>query len=296
MKRVGILGCKQKLNAFETEHGASADPFEEDYRLQLAFRDRGIQADRIAWDAENIDWKSYDAGIIHTTWDYYVRCEAFLSKIDELGSLFPIWNPPSLIRWNADKRYLLELRDKGIPIIPTELICDVTKQDVVATATSLGWNQFVVKPVVGGGALETYRFPNDGKSFPQLAQAHCKTFLLQPFIPAIQTEGEWSFVFFWGTFQYAARKTPKAQDYRVQSIYGASLQMTAPDPKDLAQAREVLEALETPPLYARVDMVRDAGGKLMVMELELIEPYLYFKETGTGASALVGALLDSGKF
>jgi len=292
MKRICILGCKQKVNLPEASKIEAQEIFEEDRLLQEAFRKRGIVADTIPWDADGIDWKDYDAGLIHTTWDYYVRCEQFLSKIDELGDLFPIWNPPKLVRWNADKRYLLELEAQGVTIIPTELIPDITLEDPSLMAAKKGWSQFVVKPVIGGGALATYRFPEDAAKKEQLANAHCKAFLLQPFVPSIITEGEWSFVFFWGKFQYAAKKTPKAQDYRVQSMYGAITQITSANPQDIEIARRVLGRLESPPLYARIDMVRNDSGNLMLMELELIEPYLYFTETGTGATSLVNALLN----
>jgi hypothetical protein len=85
-------------------------------------------------------------------------------------------------------------------------------------------------------------------------------------------------------------KRARSGDYRIQEAYGGTSRAIDPAPADLASAQAVLTALATPPLYARVDMVRGQGGELLLMELEVIEPFLFPKE-GPQIGAMLGAAL-----
>jgi hypothetical protein len=151
----------------------------------------------------------------------------------------------------------------------------------------------VVKPLVGASCRRQVRLRR-GEALPAVEALPPDRCLIQPFLPSIRTEGEVSFLYFGGVFSHAVRKLPAPGDYRVQSHFGGRDLPYTPSPGDLAAAGRVLAAVEDGLLYARVDLVRDLRGRLVVMELELIEPYLYPDQgPGTGeafADALVRRL------
>jgi len=134
----------------------------------------------------------------------------------------------------------------------------------------LGSDDVVWKRQVGAGAFGQHRLrPMD----PVPPMPH--PMMAQPFLPAIETEGELSFIFIDGAFCHALVKRAAPGDYRIQSTYGGVETAVDPSIADLDAAHAILGALDTPPLYARVDMLRAEDGGLVLMELELIEPFLY---------------------
>lgn len=289
MKQVALLSCQKPLDAFVTS--TSGDFFRDDEVLIRAFLKRGIRADRIPWDAEDVDWASYDCAFVRSTWDYYTRCAEFLNRIETLSDEVAIWNSPPVIRWNTNKKYLLEFIEHGVGVVPTVLMDGCSFEDAARIASDRGWKRYVLKPCISGGALATYRLPEDSAKSGEKIKGVEGGFLLQPYLPAIETEGEWSFIFFGKDYQYAVKKTAAPGDYRVQSIYGGQYQMATPSPADLKASIEVMEALDDDVRYARVDMVRDEKGNLALMELELIEPYLFFNESRFGADTFVDSVL-----
>ena len=135
-------------------------------------------------------------------------------------------------------------------------------------------DRVVIKRQVGAGGLGQHSFTRD--TLPGEDWRMGRPCMIQPFLPAIREEGEFTFVFIDGALSHAVRKTPAAEDYRIQSLYGGSEAVFVPFPSDRATARAVVDALPFADLlYARIDMVRLPDGRLAVMEAELIEPYLY---------------------
>jgi hypothetical protein len=151
-----------------------------------------------------------------------------------------------------------------------------------------GADDVVLKRQVGGGARGQTRYSR--ASAPRSGSVLDRPAMIQPFIVSIATEGEYSFLFVEDEFSHALVKRAAPGDYRIQEAYGGKSTAIEPTSRDLRQACAVLEALEERPLYARVDMVRAPEGHLMLMELEVIEPYLY-PVNGPGIGAMLGKAL-----
>ncbi len=223
--------------------------------------------------------RAYDLIVPLVAWGYHTRIEAFRRTMDSLSARHvSMLNPPDIVAWNADKRYLKDLADAGVRIIPTVFV-DRLSDEAIARARADFGHAVVLKPVVSAGAKNTLVFradhladaPQDGKSAPPQDAA-----MIQPFMPAIQSEGEWSLLFFGGKFSHAVLKTPKSGDFRSQPDYDAHLRPLPPPPEALDLATAALDYVGRGQLlYARADMVRDEAGRFCLMELELIEPDLY---------------------
>lgn len=232
--------------------------------------ERGLELVEISWDDAGADWSDFAAAVIGTTWDYWDREREFLETLARIESCTRLFNPVSLVGWNRNKRYLAQLEARGARLIPT-LWLDQASPPVVAQAfETLQAERLVLKRQVGAGAAGQHLIAR-GEPVPDMPLA----MMAQPYLPAIETEGEMSFVFIDAELSHALIKRPKAGDYRIQSLYGGVEAAISPPAEDVAAARDVLGMLESPPLYARVDMLRGADGGLFLMELELIEPFLY---------------------
>lgn len=241
----------------------------------------GLDFDALAWDDPEVDWGGYDAALIGSTWDYCERREEFLEALERIEERAPLFNPARLVRWNSRKTYLRDLEGRGVSVIPTLWRDGLGPSGLEDAHRRLG-PDLVVKLQVGASAVGQLRVTR-GEA-PSLPQAPV---MVQPFLPAIQREGELSFVFIEERLSHALVKRPRAGDYRIQASYGGREEFINPDPSDRAAAESVLDALGERPLYSRVDMVRGEEGRLLLMELELVEPFLY-----PGQGPGVGALLS----
>ena len=248
------------------------DAFEHDFMMDAMrppFADRGYEIEEVDWAVPGQDWSHYAAVLVGTTWDYWDRTTEFLQRLDEIEAVAPLYNPSKLIRWNSHKGYLRELETRGALTIPTLWIDHVDAGAAEAAFATLG-PDLVFKRQIGAGADGQYRLsPED--TLPDMPHP----MMVQPFLTQIQGEGELSFIFIDGDFCHALQKQAKAGDYRIQSTYGGVETAVMPTLSDQAAAKAILDLLEAPPLYARVDMLRGDDGALRLMELELIEPYLY---------------------
>jgi glutathione synthase/RimK-type ligase-like ATP-grasp enzyme len=238
--------------------------------LRTPFKRQDMTLTEVCWDSMDVSWRSFDAVIIGTTWDYWDRSDLFLDTLDSIESETLLLNPSSIVKWNSDKRYLEDMGNNGAELIPTKWIDDPVESEVVAAFDALDCNDMVLKRQVGAGAAGQYRLKR-GDAIPKLD----RPMMAQAFLPSIQTEGEMSYIFIDGAFSHALIKRAKDGDYRIQSSYGGTEQAISPSEDDLDSAKRVVSSLESTPLYARVDMLRSENGSLYLMELELIEPYLY---------------------
>jgi hypothetical protein len=253
-----------------------SDAFEHDYMMAAlvpAFAAHAMTLVDISWDDGDADWTSFDAAIIGTTWDYWDRLDEFLTTLERIGRQTKLFNPVELVRWNIRKTYLKHLEAKGARLIPTLWLETVTREDVENAFDTLASDDLVFKRQVGAGAKDQHRLK---RSDPVPDMPHAM--MAQPFLKMIQDEGEISFIFIDAAFSHALIKQAATGDYRIQSTYGGTEQPVDPSPADLAAAQAVIAMLESVPLYARVDMLRGQDGRLLLMELELIEPYLYPRE------------------
>ena len=270
MRKIAYLSSKATLPGSPTRR---SDAFEHD-RMMTALRDpfseKGMSVIDVDWADKSIDWSRFEAAIIGTTWDYWDHHDAFIETLQHIERETLLLNSSSLVRWNSHKGYLRDLAAKGAKLIPTLWLDRVDDTAFVATFERLGSNDLVFKRQVGAGADGQFRLaPSD--ALPEMPHP----MMVQPFMSRIQEEGEYSFIFIDGAFSHALLKTAKSGDYRIQSTYGGSETPVKPSPEDLADATEILQILDEAPLYARVDMLRGDNGRLLLMELELIEPYLY---------------------
>lgn len=225
-------------------------------------------------------------------WGYHTRPDSFAKVLEGLrGSGRPMLNPADIVAWNVDKRYLRDLAEAGVRIVPTLFAGHLSDEVIAEARADFATQALVLKPVVSAGAKNTLVFreaslkdvPAEGRSAPPSGAA-----MIQPFMPAIQSEGEWSLLFFAGRFSHAVLKTPKAGDFRSQPDYEAHLRALAPPTEALELAQAALDFIGSERLlYARADMVRDEAGRFCLMELELIEPdlYLTYDEDASGRFA-----------
>ncbi len=234
-------------------------------------RARDIEVDTVPWRS-HANWAAYDLVIVRSTWDYQKAPREFLATLEEIDATTHLENPLSVMRWNIDKRYLYALEDLGVRIVPTEFF---ERFDAAAIQRAHpGAEKLVVKPAVGANADDIFVV---GRS--ELAETAARfgrrRHLVQPYVDAIETEGEQSLFFFGGAFSHAIEKHPAAGDFRVQEEHGGRFALVTPTDEQIDAAAGALHALGTPLLYARVDLITYEGAPAL-MELELIEPSLYF--------------------
>ncbi len=250
----------------------------DDAHLAATLERLGIEPVSCIWNDPTVDWPGFDAVLIRTIWDYFKRPAAFMSwlnRLDQRG--IPTINDSRLLRWNSDKRYLLELARHHVAIIPTRLASGTNLAEVLA---SMREPSVVIKPTVSGGAWLTLRGRVGDAAFAQEMTTLPSEldYLVQPFVPEVVSAGEWSLLYFGGEFSHAVIKRPAIGDYRVQSEHGGSTEPIEPDAATLTAAGQALAAVAAlgyaEPAYARVDGVI-CEGRFLLMELELIEPFLF---------------------
>jgi glutathione synthase/RimK-type ligase-like ATP-grasp enzyme len=225
-----------------------------------------------------VDWSRFTHVLIKSTWDYFDYYPEFLVWLDKLEALgTSVLNPVATLRWNSSKNYLLELKAKGYPCVAGQILPKGTATTLESLHDALGFETLVVKPLVSGGAKNTLKITRGaGKELEDKISSLLQEedFLVQPYIPEIVAVGEYSLIFFNGVFSHAVLKSPALDDFRVQHYYGGTIQEITPDSKMLASAQALVASFAKDSLYARVDGVV-IEGVFHLMELELIEPYLF---------------------
>ncbi len=251
-----------------------------DHLLFEPFRKYGWSAEEISWRNRQADWDQYEAVIIRSPWDYQQDPEAFFKVLEEIeASSALLENKLDLVEWNIDKRYLRDLEEQGITIVPSlweERFDNGTYRDAFKRLSS---NEIIVKPTISAGAEDTFRIPKDraGEYTSQLQTTFAdRPYIVQPFMPDIIREGEFSLFYFGDTYSHTVLKTPKKDDFRVQEEHGGVLKLVEAEPEMRQISRKILDLLTPQPLYARIDLVRHGNDDFALMELELIEPSLYF--------------------
>ena len=250
----------------------------EDASLPAAFEARGFEVARAVWSRD--DFSRFDHVILRSCWDYHRRHDDFLAWVDSLRAR--LWNPPGVVRWNARKRYLLDLQAHGIDAVPTLVASRGDLDAALAEATARGWDDAVFKPEISASAAHTWRGSPSRFDRGRLG-AFSGDLLIQPFQPEVAEHGELALVVFGGRFSHGVLKRAAPGDFRVQREHGGTASRVEVEPALQHAAERIAAAAPEPPLYARVDgFVR--AGKLVLMELELIEPEL-FLSVEPGASA-----------
>jgi glutathione synthase/RimK-type ligase-like ATP-grasp enzyme len=232
---------------------------------------------------------------LRSTWDYFPRLAEFSPWLDTAAAQTRLFNPAELVRWNLDKRYLRALAREGVNVVPTRY-ADVGKRHTLAAIMDAeAWEEVVFKPVVSGAARLTYRVGRDTLDAHEAVFARCladEAMMVQSFEPAVLGEGELSLIVIEGRTTHAIRKTAAAGDFRVQDDHGGRVHAHQPGADERAFAEAAVAACPSLPLYARVDFVRAGEGGFRLMELELIEPELFFRFYPPAADALADALMQ----
>lgn len=258
----------------------------DDELAHAPLRERGWMVATVPWRQDSVPWESFDAVIVRSTWDYHHDPAAFLGVLERIErSGVPLLNPLELIQWNLSKTYLTDLAARGVETVPTLVRDRLAPGDLAPLCEQLGTGEVIVKPVVGANADGLLRCRADDVSSIRAAERAYdhRACLVQPFVSAVQAEGEYSLFYFNGQFSHAIRKIPASGDIRVQEEHGAEIHPATAAPALRTAGDRALQSLGSAPLYARVDLVPaiDDDG-YWLMELELIEPSLYLR-TSDGA-------------
>lgn len=242
----------------------------------------------VDWDDPTLDWAQFDVSIVRSPWDYHERYAEFLRWIDRVSVVTHLCNSPGVLRWNTDKRYLADLIDAGIAVIPTSFL--TTQADVKESSFA---DDVVLKPTVSAGSNNTHRFVNDAAAAATCADemvAQGRVVMVQPYQLSIDEMGETGLVYFGGQFSHAFRKGAilGAQSRVANSLFvEEEISHTTAQANELLLGEVVLEYITSrfgsAPLYARVDMVESADGTPTLMEVELTEPS-FFLHTSHGSA------------
>lgn len=271
----------------------------DDRPLAAALRARGHRVEIVAWDDPGFDWAGARLVLLRNPWDYFHRAAEFLAWAGRVDAVTRLLNPLAAVRWNLDKRYLLELADRGAPVVPTRRRPRGSRCDFAALLEASGWDAAVVKPAVSADSWETL-VVRQGET--ARGQAHIdrllpeRDLLVQPFLAAVESSGEHCLVYLDGAFSHAVGKNPLTRGGRWAGLPEGVPVEAAPD--ELAAAAAVLDAATAALvpaggddlLYARVDLVRGSDGRPLLLELELVEPTLFLADHPAGLARLLAAL------
>lgn len=238
-----------------------------------AFRAAGHEAEAVGWDDPAVDWSSFDMAILRATWDYPMAFSAFDEWLGRVSQQTKLLNPVEVVRWNANKRYLLELERDGVPVVPTAFVERGRVCDASRISVDRGWREVVVKPAIGAGSWRTKRFGADEmEEATEFARALAVDgdVLVQEARSEFEQPGERSIVCIGGEVSHVIAKRPRFADEEESVELGSEVSGA-----EESLVRTLLARFDDHLLYARVDVIPTEGGP-MLSELELIEPSMYF--------------------
>jgi hypothetical protein len=253
----------------------------------------GVHVDPVVWDNPTVDWAGYDLVVLRSPWDYVGRREEFVAWASRVPRLA---NPATVVGWNTDKRYLAELAAAGVATVPTEWVGPA--HPWIAPVTG----DWVIKPAVGAGSVDTGRYDladpvhrHLARSHVQRLQAASRLVMVQPYLYAVDTYGETALLYLGGEYSHAIRKGPMLDgpDFGVDGLYRPE-QITSREATsaELAVAAKALAAIpDGPLLYARVDLIPGPDGAPLLVEVELTEPSLFLAHSPGAADRFAAAIL-----
>jgi glutathione synthase/RimK-type ligase-like ATP-grasp enzyme len=257
----------------------------------------GWRVDTIPWPRTKVDWQTYDAVVIRSTWDYIDHPDAFLDVLAEVEhSGTPLFNGLDLVRWNVRKTYLRDLAERGVAVVPTIYRDRLEPNELPDLLEEVGTAEVVIKPIIGLNAHGAFHLDTQSarsRADELYAYYADRALLAQPFLSAITTEGEYSLFYFNGKLSHSILKLPKPADFRVQEEHGGIIRAVEPNDALREAGDAVMRIIDIVPLYARVDFVRaNDDSSLWLMELELIEPSLYLRMDKGAPERFARALHD----
>lgn len=265
----------------------------EDRLVAEALERKGLRVGRFDW-AGNFDWTTTKFALFRTTWDYFHRFDEFSSWLSSTSAKTQLIHSEKLVRWNMDKKYLLDLKNAGINIPQTIIIKKGEKTTLSELHQKHNFKKSVLKPTFSGAARHTYLMDrstcgNHEAQFQELIQH--EDMMLQEFQENIVSRGEVSMMLMGGQFTHAIIKKAKKGDFRVQDDFGGTVDHYIPTKEEIAFAEAAFAACPQAPLYGRADIFYDNEEKLAIGELELIEPELWFRFHAPAADVLADAIV-----
>jgi glutathione synthase/RimK-type ligase-like ATP-grasp enzyme len=256
----------------------------DDKKLPQALEAKGWQWQLAIWDEDTIPDGA--TVLIRTIWDYTEKADKFRELLQDFKQRgIKVINPIETIEWNMDKSYLVELEKSGVRVVPTSIAKCFDNESIANSKIPF---PLVVKPLVGASGRDTFLLDNaDFKT--DISNLNGREVMIQPFMKEIQGEGEISFLYFANKFSHAVIKSSKEDEFRIQEEHGGSVKEYKPSSEELADIEGILSGITYEWSYARVDVVRD-NGKFYLMELELIEPELFFRFSENGEQSLIDSL------
>ena len=268
----------------------------EDKLLQNELEKKGLKVCKKDWADPEFDWTSTKYAIFRTTWDYFERFNEFFSWIEKTQHKTTFINSSKIINWNIDKHYLKDLSEKGINITPTLFIEKDEKITLEKLFNKTKWKEAVIKPAISGAARHTYRINiNNYSNYQNIFQKLVKeeAMLFQEFMNNITLKGEISLIMIGGKYTHAVKKIAKKGDFRVQDDHGGTAEKYNANPIEIKFAEKCIRECPFSPIYARVDIVYNNKQRPSLIELELIEPELWFRHNPKSATLLAKEILKS---
>jgi glutathione synthase/RimK-type ligase-like ATP-grasp enzyme len=270
--------------------------------LQDALTTRDIEAETQVWTDPEADW-DVDLVLANGAWDNIHRPDEFLAWVEDVASRTLVVNTPQTLRWNMDKRYLATLAEAGVPVVPTSWLDPIEQP----TAVELPETEFVVKPAISGGGFQTARYDGARKDDRTEAQSHInhlrltgRTVMVQPYQHGVDSnEAETGLIYLGGVYSHAIRKggqLPPGTRAGPGLHNEASITPGVANPEQLAVAEQILavaEQLLGPLTYARVDLIPGVDEVPTLIELELLDPALFFDHHPPAAEVFADVLLQT---
>jgi glutathione synthase/RimK-type ligase-like ATP-grasp enzyme len=280
---------------------AAARDLDEDLPpLESALRNAGAEVAIAEWDRPQ-DWSRFDIALLRSTWDYPQRLAEFFAWAAEVSTKTKLLNPLQVVKWSSDKHYLQDLVRAGVPSVLTKFIepGENAPARIAEMLSEPEVHEFVVKPAIGAGSRDAQRFgPEEKAAAAEHAQrmlSEKRSVMVQPYLNRVDEYGETALIYFEGKFSHAIRKGPllKRKEGPTTELFAReTITARVPDAAELRVGARAVQAMpfETP-LYARVDLIRDEKGEPVVLELEMIEPSLFFPFAGGSAERFAGAVV-----
>lgn len=286
--KIAFISCREQEKYLIGTHR------DEDEILLKILLDKGLEIERTVWNDPGVNWGLYDLVLLKSPWDYHEHFSdfnAWLNKPEALG--VNLLNPYRVIRWNSDKHYLKEIEDSGLPVIASLFVEKETIPELQEFFRKFKTQKLIVKPCVSASAKNTLTVTPENAAARQ-NELHGLlregSFLVQPFMEEI-LNGELSFIFLAGRYSHCVLKLPKSDDFRIQHYYGGTIQNYEPKTQHIADALGFVDLYAGGCLYARVDGLL-VKGTFLLMELELIEPFLYMEQHPEAYQHYYEALLN----
>lgn len=261
--------------------------------LMAALAARGGRADLLVWSDPDVPWETYDRVLLHSPWDYSEHITDFGRWLERVGER--LVNPPALLRWNSDKRYLCELASQGIPLPATVVVTEPERASADELASELGAGPVVVKSTVGAGGRRTWLMEDVSAAQEFLARLGGDApgpLLVQEYVQSVRAQGEFSAIQLGGRLSHVVRKVPSEGEFRVQHHFGGSVLPEPVQPWIEDFVAKLTDSLPGQARYARIDFVMGEGNTPLLMEAEVIEPDLFLRY-GAGAYDTFAALLTA---